>query len=127
MIVSFVCEGRAGSVEATVERVDDSAAIGQTAEARGFPCLTARVAYTGRGYDAMFGWVQSVRSTDDAAGSAVFAMDPFVLFPDSRSPYCYFGLAPTLFDSPVARMAVRQDREEYPLPQTRPPDGDRDQ
>ncbi|MFE3204748.1 hypothetical protein [Embleya sp. NPDC059237] len=101
MILSFVREGRAGSVEAIVERVDDPAAIGQTAEARDFPCLTARVAYPGRGYDGMLGWVQLVRSTDGAAGGAVFGMDPFVLFPDSRSPYCYFGLAPTLFDSPA--------------------------
>ncbi|WP_439680909.1 hypothetical protein [Embleya sp. MST-111070] len=101
MILSFVREGRAGSVEAIVERVDDPAAIGQTAEARDFPCLTARVAYPARGYDGMFGWVQLVRSTDGAAGGAAFGMDPFVLFPDSRSPYCYFGLAPTLFDSPA--------------------------
>ncbi|MFE5330538.1 hypothetical protein ACFRCG_29545 [Embleya sp. NPDC056575] len=101
MILSFVREGRAGSVEATVERVEDPAAVGQTAEALGFPCLTARVTHPGRGYGAMFGWVQLVCSSDDASGGAVFGMDPFVLFPDSRSPYCYFGPAPTLFDSPA--------------------------
>ncbi|GCD99344.1 hypothetical protein [Embleya hyalina] len=106
MILPFVREGRTGSVAVTVERVDDPAAIGQTVEARDFPCLTARVTYPEHGYGAMFGWVQMVRSTDGAAGGDAFGMDPFVLFPDSRSPYCYFGLNPTLFDSPA-----RLDRE----------------
>ncbi|MFF7246368.1 hypothetical protein ACFZBU_20940 [Embleya sp. NPDC008237] len=97
----FVREGRTGSIQVTVERVEDPAAIGQTAEARDFPCLTAHIAYPARGYGALFGWVQLVRSTDGASAGAEFEMDPFPLFAEGGSPYCYFGVAPTLFDSPA--------------------------
>ncbi|MGC0417609.1 hypothetical protein [Embleya sp. AB8] len=101
MILPFTREGKSGSVRVAVERVDDPAAVGQTEEARDFPCLTARIDFPGRGYGALFGWVQLVRSTDGASDGAGFEMDPFPLFAAARSPYCYFGLAPTLFDSPA--------------------------
>lgn len=68
--------------------------------ARGFPACSATVAFTGRGYHALFGWVQLVRSTDNAMQGAAFEMDPFVLFADSPAPYCWFGTTPTLFDAP---------------------------
>ena len=52
------------------------------------------------GYNAMFGWVQMVRSTDDESVGGRFEMDPFGLFGDVRSPYCWYGTEPTLFDAP---------------------------
>src|SRR5690242_12905327 len=68
--------------------------------ALGYPVCTARVAYSGRGYRAMVGWVQLVRSTDNESGGERFEMDPFALFGDAPSPYCWFGIEPTFFDAP---------------------------
>jgi hypothetical protein len=58
------------------------------------------VRYPRRGYNAMFGWVQLVRSTDNRSGGQHFELDPFALFGDVRSPYCWYGTEPTLFDAP---------------------------
>ncbi|WP_331733639.1 hypothetical protein OG948_60045 (plasmid) [Embleya sp. NBC_00888] len=101
MILPFVREEKYGSVRVTVERVENPSAVGQTAEARDFPCLTALVDFPARGYGALFGWVQLVRSTDGSSAGTEFEMDPFPLFADAGSPYCYFGVTPTLFDSPA--------------------------
>ena len=70
------------------------------AAAYGFPVCTATVDYPRRGYRSMFGWVQLVRSTDDASGGEQFEPDPFALFGDAHSPYCFYGTEPILFDSP---------------------------
>jgi hypothetical protein len=48
----------------------------------------------------MFGWVQLVRSTDNDSGGEQFETDPFALFGDAPSPYCWYGIEPTLFDAP---------------------------
>ncbi len=48
----------------------------------------------------MFGWVQLVRSTDNESGGQRFEPDPFALFGDAQSPYCWYGTEPTLFDAP---------------------------
>jgi hypothetical protein len=74
-------------------------------DAFGFPVCTATVRYPRRGYDAMFGWVQLVHSTDNQSGGQHFEMDPFARFGDVRSPYCWYGTEPTLVDAPS-----RQDR-----------------
>lgn len=100
MILPFTHDGDAGSVSVTVEQVDDPRTIGKHPASKGFPCCRAVPAYPGRGYRAMFGWVQFVRSTDNASGGADFDMDPFILFEDAPSPYCFFGYSPTLFDAP---------------------------
>ena len=54
----------------------------------------------GRGYDAIFGWVQLVRSSDNESAGEFFEPDPFALFGDAHSPYCWYGTEPTLFDAP---------------------------
>jgi hypothetical protein len=54
----------------------------------------------GKGYRALFGWVQLVRSTDNAVEGTAFQMDPLRFFEDSPAPYCWYGLVPTLFDAP---------------------------
>ncbi|MEV7402441.1 hypothetical protein AB0N93_18900 [Streptomyces sp. NPDC091267] len=100
MILPFAHDGETGHVTVELEQVDDPLTIGKHPATRGFPCCTTTVEYPGRGYRAMFGWVQFVRSTDNASGGADFEMDPFVLFEDAPSPYAFFGLAPTLFDAP---------------------------
>ncbi|MGW0668419.1 hypothetical protein [Streptomyces sp. NPDC002746] len=100
MILPFTHDGETGSVTIAVEQVDDPRTIGKHPAMRGYPCCTSTVTYPGRGYRAMFGWVQFVRSTDNASGGADFDMDPFILFEDAPSPYCFFGINPTLFDAP---------------------------
>jgi hypothetical protein len=69
-------------------------------EAYGYPVCTARVSYPHTGYEAMFGWVQLVNSTDNTSGGQGFEPDPFALFGDAQSPYCFYGTEPTLFDAP---------------------------
>jgi hypothetical protein len=41
-----------------------------------------------------------VCSTDNASHGERFEIDPFALFGDARSPYCWYGTEPTLFDAP---------------------------
>ena len=68
--------------------------------AEGFPVCIATVDYPARGYHSMFGWVQVVRSTDNESGGVRFELDPFGLFGDAPSPYCWYGQRPILFDAP---------------------------
>jgi hypothetical protein len=98
--IEFIFKGDPGRV--SVSCVPDEApdVIGKDESARGFPVCSATVEYRGRGYRALFGWVQLVRSTDNAFGGTAFEMDPLKFFEDSPAPYCWFGLAPTLFDAP---------------------------
>lgn len=106
MNIPFLRDDMQGSLSVTVEHVDDPAAIGKHSSACGFPCWTAVVDYPGKGYRALFGWVQMVRSTDNSSAGAAFDMDPFYLFEDAPSPYAFFGINPTLFDAPSR---VRRD------------------
>ena len=103
---SFQWRGTTGSVQVECIANDDPDGYGTAAsDAFGFPVCTATVRYPRRGYNAMFGWVQLVRSTDNESTGARFEMDPFALFGDAPSPYCWYGTEPTLFDAPS-----RQDR-----------------
>lgn len=68
--------------------------------ADGFPVCTATVVYPAHGYCSMLGWVQLVRSTDNESGGKEFELDPFAIFGDAPSPYCWYGQQPTLFDAP---------------------------
>jgi len=68
--------------------------------AEGFPVCTATIDYPSCGYRSMLGWVQLVCSTDNESGGADFEMDPFSLFGDAPSPYCWYGQRPILFDAP---------------------------
>lgn len=101
MRLEFGHLGVSGHVEVSCDVTDDPDVLGTFPGARGLPNLTARVVYPGRGYRALFGWVQLVRSTDNGSGGREFEMDPFALFEDAPSPYCFFGSLPTLFDAPA--------------------------
>jgi hypothetical protein len=68
--------------------------------AEGFPVCTATVDHPELGYRSMFGWVQLVRSTDNESRGQRFEVDPFALFGDAPSPYCWYGQHPVLFDAP---------------------------
>jgi hypothetical protein len=66
----------------------------------GLPSCTATVEYDTGGYAAVFGWTQLVRSSDNQTGGQAFESDPFALYADLATPFCWYGVKPTLFDAP---------------------------
>jgi hypothetical protein len=100
MRLRFTHDGAVGTIEVRCERNDEPSSLGCRPGSLGLPACTATVAFEARGYRAMFGWVQLVRSGDNASAGAEFEMDPFSLFADADSPYCFYGHLPTLFDAP---------------------------
>jgi hypothetical protein len=98
--LEFVCDGVAGDVSVDTVVNENPANLGCPPDAKGFPACTASVEFPPLGYRALFGWVQLVRSTDNSSGGERFEIDPFALFFDAPSPYCWYGTAPTLFDAP---------------------------
>jgi hypothetical protein len=120
---SFEWRGITGIVQVECVANDDPAGYGIVgADALGFPVCTATVQFPRRGYDAMFGWVQLVRSTDNDSGGEHFEIDPFALFGDARSPYCWYGTEPTLFDSPSRLERVPMEWVAYSFLATTPID-----
>jgi hypothetical protein len=101
MRLDFRLRGASGWVEVVVEANANPEALGCAPFASGFPVCTATVTYEGGGYDAALGWVQVVRSTDDASAGEEFALDPFEPLGVSSHPFCFFGFAPVLFDAPA--------------------------
>jgi hypothetical protein len=101
LVADFVWNGEQGSIRVECVTNEDPQFWGcWHATAKGFPVCTAVVEYPARGYRSMLGWVQLVRSTDNESAGAAFEMDPFSLFGDAPSPYCWYGQEPTLFDAP---------------------------
>jgi hypothetical protein len=95
----FVLRGLRGQVDVNVGPNEDPAALGCRPSGRGFPVCTAAVTYAGRGYAAMLGWIQLVRSSDNASRGE-FELDPFEPLGATPHPFAWFGLTPTLFDAP---------------------------
>jgi len=96
----FVCGELPGRVTVTCVANEDPVSLGKPESAKGFPVCEATVQFAGKGYRAFFGWVQMVRSTDDASSGAEFEMDPLELVSSTGVPFAFFGLRPTLFDAP---------------------------
>lgn len=90
--------GAQGEVNVVLELVEDPVVVGKPVGAEGFPSCQATVSYPGRGYNALFGWVQLVQAEDFGAGQ--FALDPLQFFENSSAPHCFYGICPTLFDAP---------------------------
>jgi hypothetical protein len=65
-------DGERGRVSVSLTANDDPPEVGKSRDARGFPMCTATVDYPGRGYRALFGWVQLVRSTDNSFDGQAF-------------------------------------------------------
>jgi hypothetical protein len=107
--LDFSLRGASGSVEVAVEPNANPEALGCSRFANGFPVCTATVSYAGKGYNAALGWVQLVRSTDNASGGSEFEMDPFEPVGPSSHPFCFFGFAPILFDAPARRSREDMD------------------
>jgi hypothetical protein len=89
-----------GRIDINIERNTDPEALGCPPFARDLPVCTATVTYEGRGYHAALGWVQLVRSTDNASRGEKFEMDPYEPLGRLSHPFCFFGFAPVLFDAP---------------------------
>jgi hypothetical protein len=107
MEIGFEWRGADGSIAIECRVNDSPMAIGSFPGGAGFPMCTATVTFPHMGYRSMTGWVQLVRSTDNASAGTEFETDPFALFGDAPSPYCWYGLNPTLFDAPS-----RSDRDD---------------
>jgi hypothetical protein len=99
--IDFEHDGLRGYVLVSCEPNDDPAAVGKPRNARGFPMCTATIDYSGRGYRSMLGWIQLVRSTDNATSGGAFEIDPARFFEDSPAPFCFYGFSPTFFDAPA--------------------------
>jgi len=122
----FVHDGRRGSVRVTCAVEPDPGAVGTSGSAAGFPSCTASVDFDGRGYNSFFGWIQLVQSTDNQTGGREFEPDPLGWFPDSTSPYAFFGLLPTLFDAPSREQRRRISWVANSFLATTPPYGEQD-
>jgi hypothetical protein len=100
MDITFALRGIEGHVSVTCARNDRPELVGSGPESVGFPMCDATVDYPARGYDAVLGWVQLVRSDDNASHGREFEIDPLELLGDVPHPFCWIGLSPRLFDAP---------------------------
>jgi hypothetical protein len=112
MELPFRYQNYDGRVVVSLEKTLSPATLGARDGALNLANCTATVEYTGRGYLQLFGWVQLVRSTDNIFQGQKFEMDPFdpfKLYGRAPSPYCWYGILPTLFDAPSREERVRLD------------------
>ena len=100
MRIDFALCGIDGHVCVTYARNDDPALVGSGPMAEGFPFCDATVDYPARGYDAVLGWIQLVKSGDNRSHGTEFEIDPLDFLGDVPHPFCWIGLGPHLFDAP---------------------------
>lgn len=90
----------------------EPALLGASGGAIGLANCVATIEYAGRGYLQLLGWVQLVRSSDNAFEGRQFEIDPFDpfgLYRYTPSSYCWFGIAPTLFGASAREKRHRLD------------------
>ena len=100
MDIPFVLRGIQGNVSVAYGRNDRTDLVGSVPGASGFPICEATVDYPAEGYNAVLGWVQLVRSDDNANQGEAFEIDPLAFLGDVPHPFCWIGLSPRLFDAP---------------------------
>jgi hypothetical protein len=103
MEIPFTHQGHAGRVVVSLETTLAPAQLGARDAAAGLANCKATIEFSGSGYLGLLGWVQLVCSTDNSSHGKAFEMDPFDVFDLERhalSPYCWYGITPTLFDAP---------------------------
>ena len=103
LVLPFELHGLPGHVGIDFTRNDDPESVGSRPEGRGFPVCTAKVDYGGLGYLAILGWIQFVRSDDNESRGEQFELDPLEPLGELPHPFCWLGIAPTLFDAPSRR------------------------
>jgi hypothetical protein len=109
MRFEFTLRELPGAVDVTLVPNEHPEALGSRATGLGFPVCTATVSFEGRGYTAALGWIQVVRPTDSLGDGARFEMDPYEPLGILPHPFCWFGIAPTLFDAPSRATLVDMD------------------
>ncbi len=112
MEIPFEHQGNKGRVLVSVATTTAPGDLGARDGSVGLANCTATIEFTGRGYHRLLGWVQLVRSNDNAFQGRQFEMDPFDpfgLYERAPSPYCWYGIAPTLFDAPGRVERARLD------------------
>ena len=100
MEIEFTWRDLKGKVLVDCFANNDIEAFGSPPWGEGYPVCSATVSYPAIGFNALFGWVQLVKSNDNESRGAEFEMDPLLLFFDAPSPYAWYGTNPTLFDAP---------------------------
>jgi len=128
MEIPFRYQNYDGRVVVSLEKTLSPATLGARDGAMNLANCTATVEYSGRGYLQLFGWVQLVRSTDNGFQGQKFEMDPFdpfKLYERAPSPYCWYGILPTLFDAPSRDERVYMDWIAHSFLATSPLRGDR--
>jgi hypothetical protein len=99
----FTHQGYQGRVIVTLETTLDPEDLGAREKAVGLANCEAIIEYPGGGYLGLLGWIQLVCSSDNSFHGRAFEMDPFDPFDVEKgvpSPYCWYGIKPTLFDAP---------------------------
>ena len=124
MDIDFELRGSPGRVSVTYARNDRPELVGSGPQAAGFPWCHASVEHPAQGYDAVLGWVQLVRSDDNASGGRAFEIDPLDFLGDLPHPFCWLGLRPQLFDAPSRQLRRDLDWEAHSFLCV--PDGDGD-
>jgi len=112
MEISFTHQGHKGRVIVTVETTLTPAILGARESALGLANCKATIEFSASGYLGLLGWVQLVCSTDNGFHGRQFEMDPFdpfELYEQAPSPYCWYGITPTLFDAPSRDERVELD------------------
>ena len=110
MEIPFTHHGQVGRVSVTLEATHTPSTLGAWDGALGLANCKATIEFMGGGYLGYMGWVQLVRSDDNAFHGSQFEMDPFdpfKLYERAPTPYCWYGITPTLFDAPS-----RDERED---------------
>lgn len=127
MEITFVHAGYKGRVLVSVEQTLTASILGAPDSAIDLANCTATVEFEGRGYLQLFGWVQLVRSTDNAFQGRSFEIDPFdpfELYERAPLPYCWYGVLPKLFDAPSRNERVHLDWVAHSFLATLPLRGD---
>jgi hypothetical protein len=103
MEIPFIHHDRPGRVIVILETTLEPASLGVWDGALGLANCKATIEFSAGGYLGLLGWVQLVRSTDNIFHGRQFEIDPFDpfgLYERAPLPYCWYGIAPTLFDAP---------------------------
>ena len=112
MELPFTHQGHQGHVIVTLENTSEPAILGARQGAVGLANCKATIEFPGSGYLGLLGWIQLVCSTDNSSHGRQFEMDPFDVFDLDKyapSPYCWYGITPTLFDAPSRDKRVDLD------------------
>ena len=102
-VMPFTHQSHQGRVIVKLETTHEPATLGVWEGALGLANCRATIEFPAGGYLGLLGWVQLVRSTDNAFQGSQFEMDPFDpfgLYERAPLPYCWYGITPTLFDAP---------------------------